>query len=105
MKQVMMGHSHKRRRTMGGLNPRSLPFRSPYHWMKIPNCHMWTPKPPFKDTWIHITTHIWGFHKKNLGQKGVEIRQTLQLDIINTLPLNELPKDKNIELQGMENSP
>jgi hypothetical protein len=38
------------------------------------------------------------FIKENLGQKGVEIRQTLQLDIIDTLPFNELPKDKNIEL-------
>jgi len=45
------------------------------------------------------------FTKENLGQKGVEIRQTLQLDIINTLPLNELSKDKIIEFQGMESGP
>jgi hypothetical protein len=38
------------------------------------------------------------FIKENPRQKGVEIRQTLQLDIIDTLPLNELSKDKNIEL-------
>jgi hypothetical protein len=45
------------------------------------------------------------FIEENPRQKGVEIRQTLQLDIINTLPFNELSKDKNIELQGVETGP
>jgi len=38
------------------------------------------------------------FIEEILGQKGLEIKQTLQLDIINTLPFNKLSKDKNIEL-------
>jgi hypothetical protein len=47
----------------GGLNPRSPPFRSPYHWMKTPNhhpktlshhlrtpiYHLWTTQPPLED--------------------------------------------------------
>jgi hypothetical protein len=45
------------------------------------------------------------FIEENLRQRGMEIKQTLQFDIINTLPFNELSKDKNIELQGMEIGP
>jgi hypothetical protein len=52
-------------------------------------------QPPLEDT-LQLT--FGDFIEENLGQKGLEIKQTLQLDIINTLPFNELSKDKNIEL-------
>jgi hypothetical protein len=58
-------------------------------------------QPPLEDTQLLEDTlrlTFGDFIEENPWQKGLEIKQTLQLDIINTLPLNELSKDKNIEL-------
>ncbi len=65
-------------------------------------------QPPLEDTQLLEDTlrlTFGDFIEENPWQKGLEIKQTLQLDIINTLPLNELSKDKNIELQGVEIGP
>ncbi len=59
-------------------------------------------QPPLEDTmWFTFGDFI----KENPWQKGLEIKKTLQLDILNKFPLNELSKAKNIELQGLENRP